>query len=273
VTKDRFPAASAWQASGFQLALVTGPAIAGLTYGGYGPSGAWFLPSFFMCVAFAASSLIRLPLHMPAGQKRESAVKSIRAGWSFILNHPVLLSIMSLDMFAVLLGGATAMLPAYADRILHVGPQGLGVLRAAPALGAVCTTLFLAFNPMKTLSAKRLLSAVAGFGACIIGFGLSTAFPLSIVFLMLSGACDSVSLVIRGTLMQILTPDNMRGRVSSISSVFLISSNEIGAFESGTAARFLGLVPSVAAGGIGTLIVVAVIALASPKFRKTVVEV
>jgi MFS family permease len=256
----------------WQVAAVSGPALAGLVYGGYGAHGAWIFPALLTATAWIAATFLRVPDITRAEEKKESAVKSIHAGWRFIFSHPVLLSVMSLDMFAVLFGGAVAMLPAYADRILHVGSEGLGALRAAPMLGAVFMSLYLALKPMKKLSALRLLVVVAGFGFCIIGFGLSSSFPLSMTLLILSGAFDSVSVVIRNILLQLLTPEHMRGRVSSISSMFVISSNEIGAFESGTAAQLLGLVPSVVAGGIGTLVVVAVVAVASPKFRKTVVE-
>jgi len=165
-----------------------------------------------------------------------------------------------------LFGGAVAMLPAFADQVLHVGAEGLGALRAAPALGAIVTALLFALRPMKIISARRLLFVVAGFGLCMIGFGLSQYFWLSMFFLALSGAFDSVSMIIRGTLMQLLTPEAMRGRVSSVNAMFIVSSNEIGAFESGTAARLMGLVPSVVFGGIITLGVVAGGAL-SKNFR------
>jgi hypothetical protein len=225
-----------------------------------------------MLGAFASVNAIKLGAHQ-RGERRENAIKSIQAGWKFIWTHKVLLSMMSLDMFAVLFGGAVAMLPAYANEVLKVGSEGLGALRAAPAIGAVGMTLLLALRPMQHISAKRLLWVVAGFGICMIGFGASTNFWVSLFFLALSGMFDSVSMTIRGTLTQLLTPDNMRGRVSSISSMFIISSNEIGAFESGTAARVLGLVPSVVLGGIGTLLVAGIIAALSPGLRKTVVDV
>jgi MFS family permease len=271
VSRDDFPAATAWLSSGMQTAFICGPAAAGLIYGGYGARGAWMLPAFLILLAFFSICTLRVT-HARDREKREKAWDSIRAGWSFILRTPVLLSLMALDMFAVLFGGATAMLPAYADKILHVGSEGLGALRAAPSIGGVVTAFILATMPMKRVSAARMLWAVVGFGFCMIGFGLSTSFWLSLVLLMLSGVFDSISMLVRGTLMQLLTPDNMRGRVSSISSMFIISSNEIGAFESGSAARLLGLVPSVVFGGCMTLIVVVATSLISPKLRKTVVS-
>ena len=247
--------------------------MAGIIYGGYGPRIAWMLPFTLMCIAFIMLSSISHGFrHYRSTEQREPAVKSIKAGWRFIFQNQVLLSVMALDMFAVLFGGAVAMLPAFADQVLHVGSEGLGALRAAPAIGAVCTALFLAVIPMKRIRAAHLLTVITGFGLCMIGFGLSHVFWLAALFLALSGVFDSVSMVIRGTLMQLLTPENMRGRVSAVNSMFIISSNEIGAFESGLAARAFGLVPSIVMGGIGTLLVVATVAGLSPKLRRTVVE-
>jgi hypothetical protein len=198
---------------------------------------------------------------------RPPAMKNIREGWVFLLQNRSLLALMGLDMLAVLFGGAVAMLPAFADQILHIGAEGLGVLRAAPALGAVMTGLFFALRPLQVITAKRLLFVVAGFGISMVGFGLSPHFIPALLFLALSGAFDSVSMIIRGTLMQLLTPDHMRGRVSAVNSMFIISSNELGAFESGVAASLFGLAPSIVIGGMGTLVVVTAIAALSPKFR------
>jgi MFS family permease len=273
VPKSQMSAATAWRSSGFQAAAIAGPALAGIIYGGYGPREAWMMAAGFMLIAFVFICALKVPQTKRAQERRESAIKSIKAGWKFITGHQVLLSMMGLDMLAVLFGGAVAMLPAYADQVLHVGSEGLGALRAAPALGAVATTLLMALMPMKRISAVRMLWVVTGFGFCMIGFGLSKIFWLSMVFLVFSGIFDSVSMVIRGTLTQILTPEDMRGRVSSIGSMFIISSNELGAFESGTAARVLGLVPSVVLGGIGTLVVTALVAARFPKLRKTVIDV
>jgi MFS family permease len=265
------PAASSWLITIFQIGAVTGPALAGLVYGGYSVRAAWFMVTLFMCIEFIAIIAMSKKTRLyQTNRVTEAFLKSVSEGWKFILNSRVLLSVMALDMFAVLFGGAVAMLPAFADQILHVGSEGLGALRAAPALGAGLTALALALWPMKQIRASVLLIAIAGFGFCMIGFALSTVFWISLLMLALSGVFDSVSMVIRATIMQLLTPDHMRGRVSSVNSMFIISSNEIGAFESGLAARLLGLVPSVIFGGIGTLLVVSVTAL-SPKLRKTVV--
>ncbi|MCE3232381.1 MAG: transporter [Rickettsiaceae bacterium] len=266
-------AASAWMSSGFQFASILGPAIAGIIYGGYGARAAWLIPVILMCISFITIlGISHHPRKYKSDSIREPAAKSIKTGWRFILRNPVMLSVMTLDMFAVLLGGAIAILPAYADQVLHVGSEGLGALRAAPAIGAIITALMLSVLPMQKIRGTTLLLVVAGFGVSIIGFGLSTHFYLSLAFLAISGAFDSVSMIIRATIMQLLTPDNMRGRVSSVNSMFIVSSNEIGAFKSGISASFMGLIPSVVFGGIGTLIVVAVTALLSPGLRKAVVD-
>ncbi len=273
VTRADISSASGWLSSGFQLATICGPAIAGLVYGGYGARAAWFLPTSLMlaglCMLTGISDTHR---RYRSEQKREPARQSIAAGWRFILHNRVLLSVMALDMFAVLFGGATAMLPAYADRVLHVGSEGLGALRAAPALGAIVSALVFAMRPFRLVRGSLLLWVITGFGISMIGFGSSNIFWVSMICLAASGAFDSVSMVMRGTLMQLLTPDAMRGRVSAVNSMFIISSNEIGAFESGLAAKLLGLVPSVIIGGIGTLVVVATTAWLSPQLRKLVVD-
>lgn len=272
VTKNDMPSAAAWMSSGLQTASVVGPATAGIIYGGYGATAAWFLPTMLLTCAVMMLAGLKVTHTASNTEKREPAWKSITTGWKYILNNQVLLSMMTLDMFAVLFGGAVAMLPAVADQVLHTGSEGLGILRAAPAVGAIVTGITLAVYPMRHISALRLLVVVAGFGVCMIGFGLSTSFWLSVILLIISGCFDSVSMIIRGTLMQLLTPDNMKGRLSSINSMFIISSNEIGAFESGTAARLLGLVPSIVFGGVCTILVVAATAALAPKFRKTVID-
>ncbi len=269
VPRAQIPAASAWLNSGFQTAAISGPAIAGIIYGGYGVTIAWLLPMIFMSLAFIMiTGMSAVPKSYRSGAKQEPAAKSIKAGWHFILTNPVLLSVMALDMFAVLFGGVVAILPAYADEVLHVGSEGLGILRASPAMGAIFMALILAMYPIKVVRGKTLLVVVSGFGLCMIGFGMSDLFWVSVILLALSGAFDSVSMVIRATMMQLLTPDAMRGRVSSVNSMFIISSNEIGAFRAGFAAKFLGLVPSIIIGGIATLGVVAATLWLSPKLRK-----
>ncbi|MGE4313866.1 MAG: MFS transporter [Pseudobdellovibrionaceae bacterium] len=262
-------AATSWLTSGFQMASIVGPALAGLIYGGYGVGVAWAFPMLLMFAAFMMAVAIRIDRAPDAQiEARPKAATSILEGWRFLLSNRTLLSLMALDMLAVLFGGAVAILPVFADQVLQTDAQGLGILRAAPAIGAVATALYFALKPMRYITARRMLIVVGGFGFSMIGFGLSTAFISAIIFLFLSGAFDSVSMVIRGTLMQLLIPEKMRGRVSAVNSMFVISSNEIGAFESGAAAAAIGLVPSIVLGGIGTVIVVGLTAILSPGFRK-----
>lgn len=273
VGRSEYSAAAGWQGATMQTALIGGPALGGLIYGGYHAHGAWLFPLAAMALAAALCTRIKVPGRArTAPENRPSAAKSIVEGWQFLLHNRALLSLMSLDMLAVLFGGAIAILPAFAHQVLGLGAEGLGILRAGPALGAVLTALFFAVRPMRVITARRMLIVVGGFGIAMMGFGLSTAFLPALFFLVLAGAFDSVSVVIRGTLMQVLTPDHMKGRVSSVNAMFIISSNEIGAFESGVAAAAFGLVPSIVMGGVGTLAVVLLVALLSPNFRKLRVE-
>jgi len=190
------------------------------------------------------------------------------SGLKFVWSQPVILGALSLDLFSVFLGGARALLPVFASEILHVGPQGLGILRAAPAFGAVAMGVFLAHRPPIERAGRSLLIAVATFALAIIGFGLSTSFWLSLILLGVSGMADSISVVIRSTLLQLLTPAEMLGRVSAVNSVFIGSSNELGAFESGVAARLFGTVPAVVAGGFAALAVVVLTARVVPTLRR-----
>jgi hypothetical protein len=198
----------------------------------------------------------------------ESIFTRIRSGISFVFKTPELLGAFTLDMFAVLFGGAVAMLPVFASEILMVGPQGLGVLRACPAIGAMFMAVILMFRPPVRETGKILFISVLGFGLCMIGFALSKSFILSGLLLILSGAFDNISVVIRGTILQLFTPDDMRGRVASVNSIFIGSSNELGAFESGVAAKLMGLVPSVVFGGFMTLAVVFTTILVNKPLRK-----
>jgi hypothetical protein len=218
-------------------------------------------------VAYVALAGVRhtpAPLPATAGSVAESLATGVR----FVRGQPVLLGALTLDLFSVFFGGATALLPVFAADVLHVGPQGLGLLRAAPSAGAVVMSLALAHRPPIRRAGRALLVAVALFGLSMIGFGLSRSFTLSLALLAFSGMVDMVSVVIRSTLLQLLTPEHLLGRVSSVNQIFIGSSNEIGAFESGVAARLLGTVPSVVFGGSVTLLVVAVTAWRVPQLRK-----
>lgn len=251
----------------FQSALVLGPAIGGLLIAPIG------IPGVFVLAAVLALTVIvflaRMDVTEPAPRlQREPVFASIADGARFVFGHQILLAALALDMFAVLFGGAISLAPAFIHDILDYGPEGLGILRGAPALGAVAMGIWLARNPIQGNAGRVLLIAVAGFGVCMIGFGLSTAFWLSAFFLLLSGMCDGVSVVMRSTIMQLATPDAMRGRVSSINGLFVGSSNEIGAFYMGSMARLLGLVPAVVLGGFMTLGVVGVTAKKAPVLRR-----
>ena len=198
---------------------------------------------------------------------KRQVLKSIAEGLRFVYHHQIILGALTLDMFAVLFGGAVALLPAFIQDIYKLGPEGLGILRAAPAIGAIFTGLWLARHPINLHAGRWLLASVAGFGVSIIGFGLSSSIWLAGLMLLISGMFDGVSVVMRQTIMQLATPDAMRGRVSAINGIFIGSSNELGAFESGLAAKLMGLVPSVIFGGLMTLSVVGITAKLAPKLR------
>jgi MFS family permease len=255
VPRNLYANAATWNSANWQVAAVMGPAIGGMIYGFWGIIPAYSLVFGMYTLSFFMISLIRVGIH-DVIQTAEGVFSRIRGGIAFVFKTPELLGAFTLDMFAVLFGGAVAMLPVFASDILRIGPQGLGVLRACPAIGATIMAFILMFRPPVRETGKILLICVIGFGLCMIGFGLSKSFLLSGVLLILSGSFDNVSVVIRGTILQLYTPDDMRGRVASVNSIFIGSSNELGAFESGVAARLMGLVPSVVFGGIMTLAVV-----------------
>ena len=256
VPQEHFTAAATWNSSMFQIAVITGPALAGILVGAFGGGvtevygiGAVFLASQAVLVAF-----IRVRPAIRAVETK--AWHSLLEGLKFLWSNKVIFSAITLDMFAVLLGGAVALLPIFATEILHVGPWGLGLLRSAPSVGALLMAVTVAHLPPFRKAGVTLLWCVAGFGAVTIGFGLSTWFPLSLALLFCLGALDNVSVVIRQTLMLTQVPDEMRGRTSAVNTVFISSSNELGDFESGVVAGFIGPVAAVVVGGIGTLLVV-----------------
>lgn len=250
-----------------QTGLVLGPAMGGLLVAWGGKTSAYLVAAGFAAAAAIAVISLRVT-EPPMPAERAPVFKSIGEGLRFVFNTQVVLGALALDMFSVLFGGAVALLPAFISDILHYGPEALGLLRAAPAAGAVLVGVYLARHPLQHNAGRILLVAVAGFGLCIIGFALSRHLWLSALMLMMSGMCDGVSVVLRSTILQLATPDHMRGRVSSINGIFIGSSNELGAFESGVAARLLGLVPSVIFGGCMTLAVVGITARLAPKLRR-----
>jgi MFS family permease len=266
VPRELYANAVTWRSSTWQLAEVVGPAIGGLVYGFASASAAYAVDASLMGVALI--SLTRLTYTADRGISKESIIESLLTGVRFVRGQPIILGALTLDLFSVLFGGAVALLPVFAAEILHVGPEGLGLLRASPAVGAVGMSLVLAHRPPLRRTGHTLLVSVALFGLSMIGFGLSRNFLLSAALLALSGMVDTVSVVIRSTLLQVMTPNHLLGRVSAVNAIFIGSSNELGAFESGTAARLLGTVPSVVVGGLITLLVVAVTSVKVPELRR-----
>ncbi len=249
----------------FQIGLIVGPAIGGLLIGYADKSVAYGLSALLALSAAVAMGFVHVQEHRNTDQRPVFA--SIAEGLRFVRSNQVVLSAQLLDMFAVLFGGVVAMLPAFVHDIYHMGPEGLGMLRAAPAIGAIISGLLLAKYPINHHSGRWLLCAVAGFGMTMVLFGLCREFWLAVGMLGLSGALDGVSVVLRQTILQLSTPDHMRGRVSAINGIFIGSSNELGAVESGIAAKLLGLVPSVIWGGTMTMLVVGITAIKAPKLR------
>jgi MFS family permease len=272
VPRPLYPNAVAWRSSIWQFAAVLGPALGGILYGFGGPAMAYGVDLALVVVALAAIARVRVVVPAerlaPDTLGQASVAEGLGTGVRFVRSQPVLLGAITLDLFSVLFGGATALLPIFAADILHVGPEGLGVLRAAPSVGAVLMSLVLAHRPPLRRSGAVLLLNVALFGFAMIGFGLSRSFVLSTVLLAVSGAVDMVSVVIRSTLLQVATPQAVLGRVSAVNQIFIGSSNEIGAFESGVAARIMGTVPSVVFGGSITILTVLVVSLSVPQLRR-----
>ena len=267
VPKKIYPNAATWSSSVWQMGSVVGPAAGGFFIH-------WIGVHWSMCFVFAFS-LMALLLLLQIPKKPilnpnigEPVMKSLKEGIKFVRNTRVILGALTLDMFAVLFGGAVALLPIYAQDILKVGPEGFGILRAAPAVGALLIMFTSAHFPLNKNAGMKLLAAIFGFGICIIVFGVSTWFWLSVVALFLSGATDGISMVIRSTILQLRTPDAMRGRVASVNSMFVGSSNELGAFESGLTAKLMGTVNAVVFGGTMTLITVIGTGMFFPKLRK-----
>lgn len=267
VPKKVYPNAATWNSSTWQMASVLGPAFAGFTIN-------WLGVHWSLCIVFG---LVILSFVLLFGISKkpvlnpkigEPVVQSLKEGLRFVFKTKAILGAISLDMIAVLFGGAVALLPVFAQDILKVGSEGFGMLRAAPAVGAFMTMLVTAYIPISKHAGLKLLVAIFGFGISIVVFGLSSIFWISLVALFFSGVTDGVSMVIRQTILQLKTPDHMRGRVSSVNSMFVGSSNELGAFESGVTAKLMGTVTAVVFGGAMTLITVITTGILSPTFRK-----
>ena len=272
VPEEHFSNAVAWTASSFQIATIAGPAIGGIAYALFrGPQGVYAIAVTISILA----TILTLRLHpQPSSPQEELAEKepvtlrTVLAGFSFLWEKKLILGSISLDMFAVLLGGAVALLPVYARTILHTGPWGLGLLRSAPGVGAALMAIVVAHHPIRRRAGLTMLLSVAAFGVFTIVFGISHSLIVSLVALFLLGASDMVSIIIRAMLVQVATPDEMRGRVNAVDMLFIGVSNELGEFESGVTAQWFGTVPAVVLGGVGTLLVIAAWAWLFPELRE-----
>ena len=271
VPKKVYPNAATWSSSTWQMASILGPAVAGFTINWIGIHWSLCIVFILVMVALILGTLIsKKPVLNP--KIGEPVLESLKEGVRFVFSTKAILGALSLDMIAVLFGGAVALLPVFAQDILKVGSEGFGILRAAPAVGAFLTMLITAYIPISRKAGLKLLVAVFGFGISIIVFGLSTIFWISVVALFFSGVTDGVSMVIRQTILQLKTPDHMRGRVASVNTMFVGSSNELGAFESGLTAKLMGTVTAVVFGGTMTILTVLTTGIISPSFRKLDLE-
>jgi MFS family permease len=266
VPEEHFPSAVAWASSVFQAATILGPAVGGVAYAAFrGPAFVYGAAAFAASVAVLAT--LQIKSEAKARPREPINLTTVLAGFHYIWREKLILGSISLDLFAVLLGGAVALLPVYAREILMTGPWGLGLLRSAPAVGAAAMAIFLAYRPLRRKAGLTMLCCVAGFGVFTVLFGISHSLVFSLVALVLVGATDMVSVVVRGTLIQVATPDEMRGRVNAVDMMFIGASNEFGQFESGVTAHWFGTVPAVVFGGIGTLLVTALWAWRFPELR------
>jgi MFS family permease len=273
IGREKLSRGSAWMASSHEVASISGPALGGLFFGWLGVSTSAGIVCLILLLAFGGVWLIRAsldPSHSTA--KSESKKTQLLSGLRFVFRHPILLPALSLDMISVFFGGVTALLPIYAGEILIIGPKGLGALRAAPAVGAALMSLCLTKMDIRHRAGTWLFSAVTGFGVCTLVFAISRNYLLSLVALGLSGAFDSISMVVRMAAVQLSSPDSMRGRISAVNSIFIGSSNELGEFESGVVARLLGAVPAAIFGALVCLATVLGVAVLSPRLRSLNLE-
>jgi sugar phosphate permease len=267
VPRELYANSITWRSSVWQSAAVVGPALGGIAVAIGGPSFAYGAAALLLITAWVA--LFRVAPHPhPPGSAPEATLGEFLKGVRFLLTQPVLLGAQLLDLFSVLFAGAEALLPIFATDILHVGATGLGILRAAPAAGSVVMSVYQAYRPLVRRMGRVMLVSVTLYGLCISGFGMSRSFPLSVALLLLSGVFDNISVVLRSTLLQTLTPRHVLGRVAAVNAIFIGSSNEIGGFESGVAARLLGAVPAVVLGGLVPIVVVTAIAFVIPQLRR-----
>jgi MFS family permease len=267
VPEEHFQNAVAWNSSMFQFATILGPAMGGLLYAMFrGPVAVYATALIAATIAFLIT--LRIKTEWKPRIRETFSLKTVFAGFHYIWAHKVVFGSISLDLFAVLLGGAVALLPVYAKEILLTGPWGLGLLRSAPGIGAATMALLLAYKPIRRRAGATMLWCVGGFGVFTMVFGFSRSLPLSLISLLFVGAADMVSVVVRGVLIQVETPDEMRGRVNAVDMIFIGASNELGEFESGLVAQYLGAVPAVVLGGAGTILVTVFWAYLFPQLRK-----
>jgi MFS family permease len=267
VPEDQFQSAVAWNSGIFQGATILGPALGGLLYAFFrGPAAVY--AAALLAGILSVLTTLRIRTQSRPRPREPFTLKTVLAGFHYIWTHKLVFGSISLDLFAVLLGGAVALLPVYAKEILHTGPWGLGLLRSAPGIGAGVMAMLIAYQPIRRRAGATMLWCVGGFGVFTMVFGFSHSMPLSLISLFLVGAADMVSVVVRGVLIQIETPDEMRGRVNAVDMIFIGASNELGEFESGLAAQWLGAVPAVVLGGLGTIVVTALWAWMFPELRK-----
>jgi MFS family permease len=267
VPPEHFAGSVAWASSIFQAATILGPILGGIIYAfARGPV------AVYVCAVLAAGAAIVLTLQLPAQEKERARpaanLSTVFEGFRYIWREKLILGAISLDLFAVLLGGAVALLPVYAREILNAGPWALGILRSAPGLGAGIMAIAIAHRPLKNRAGATMLWCVAGFGLCTVIFGVSRSFAISLAALFLVGATDMVSVIVRATLIQVKTPDEMRGRVNAVDMIFIGASNELGQFESGITAQWFGAVPAVILGGIGAIVVTGFWAWMFPQLRR-----
>lgn len=267
VPREHYANAAAWNSTAWQSCAMLGPVLGGFIYVTFGVVTTYVAATILSILSLVCFMMIKTDSVIEP-RKHDSVVENIREGLRFVFSNQIILAAMALDLFAVLFGGAIALLPIFINDVFHMGPQALGILRAATPIGAFTTATFLMHHPITKNAGKFFLFAVAGYGVCMISFGLSTNFYLSLILLVISGVLDGISVYLRSTIYQLLTPGDMKGRVAAVNSIFIGSSNEIGEFESGVACKLLGLVPSVVFGGCMTLLVVIVAAFKAPKLRK-----
>lgn len=273
VPREHYANAAAWNSTSWQSTAMLGPILGGIMYVSFGAGPTYVFATVLSLVALLFFFLIKANTDPVKNEgAKPTAIENIKEGLRFVFSNQIILASMALDLFAVLFGGAVALLPMFTDEVFHMGPQALGWLRAAPSIGACVMAAYLMHHPINKNAGRIFLSVVAGFGICMIAFGLSTNYFVALGLLALSGALDGISVYLRGTIYQLVTPNDMKGRVAAVNSIFIGSSNEIGEFESGVACKLLGLVPSVVFGGCMTLLVVIVAAFKAPQLRRLNIE-